>query len=187
MTSPALYRADPFAWMVDRVLTHEGGPRFTMDPRDPGGATRWGISLSFARYQAARFDIDGDGDVDPDDIRILPKDDAVLAYRDCFFDPVRGADLPAWAAYPTFDMAVNQGIRAAARTLQRTIGATADGVIGPRTLSYAAAMDPVLGLSDFTARRAKKYAETRNFDRFGLGWMRRAIDVHDTTAAILSA
>lgn len=186
MTSPELFRADPFAWMIERVLEHEGGAKFVMDPRDPGGATRWGVSLSFARYQKARFDLDGDGDVDADDIRILPKADAVLAYRECFYDKVRGGDLPAWAAYPAFDMAVNQGVGAAAKTLQRSIGAVADGAIGPNTLAKARAIDPSTGLCEFTARRNKKYGETRNFDRFGLGWMRRSVAVHDAAQSLIS-
>lgn len=185
MTSPELDRANPFAWMVDRVLDHEGGAKFVMDPRDPGGATRWGISLSFAQYQKARFDLDGDGDVDADDIRILPKADAVLAYRDSFYDRVRGDDLPLWAAYSAFDMAVNQGVVAAAKTLQRSIWVVADGVIGPQTIATVWSADPLGTLAEFTARRAKKYGETRNFDRFGLGWMRRAIDVHDAARSLI--
>lgn len=177
---------NPFPTYVDLVIKDEGGAKFVDHPNDPGGATKWGISLSFARYQKARFDLDGDGDVDAADIMVLTRAEAIEAYHDLFWVPVRGKDLPAYLAYPTFDMAINQGIGAASRALQRAVGARADGKIGPMTIWAAGSVDdPVQTLLRHTARRCKRYGETRNFETFGGGWMVRALRVHEHARGLI--
>ena len=60
------------------VLQHEGG--FVDHPRDPGGATKLGITLGTAR--AYRMDLDADGDVDKDDVRLIDGEAAAPVYRD---------------------------------------------------------------------------------------------------------
>lgn len=179
-------RGGYFDTFVGKVIVHEGGARFTKNAADPGGATKWGISLSYAKYQGTRFDVDGDGDVDADDIRVLTGETAILAYYEDFWVPVSGTLLHPALAYSTFDMAVNQGVRAASRTLQRAVGATADGIIGPATIKASRPLQsPRDALAAFTWRRCKKYAETRNFAIFGAGWMRRAIEVNAYAATLL--
>lgn len=58
--------------MADHLLKVEGG--FVDDPDDPGGATKYGITLN--SLQNANWDLDKDGDVDLNDIRLLTKQDA---------------------------------------------------------------------------------------------------------------
>lgn len=169
-----------FPLFVDIIIEHEGGARFVDHPSDPGGATKWGISLSYARYQKARFDLDGDGDVDADDIRLLTREQAIEAYRDGFWNPARCGELPPGLALSVFDMAVNQGQGAAVRALQRAVGATPDGAIGSRTIAAANARnDQAAVLTEFLARRLKRYSEidTARLDAFALGWFRRAISI----------
>lgn len=183
---PTIATEADFSTFVDTVIAHEGGAKFVNHPLDPGGATKWGISLSLARYDLARFDLDGDGDVDADDIRILTREDAVVAYRDVFWRPTRAAELPLYLALPVFDMAVNQGQRAAIRCLQRAVGASADGIIGPNTIRQALVRnDHERVAAEFLARRCKKYAEIRTVGTFGLGWMRRAVAIDRDTLALI--
>lgn len=178
-----------FPRFVDIIIEHEGGARFVNHSSDPGGATKWGISLSYARYQKARFDLDGDGDVDADDIRVLTREQAIEAYRDGFWTPARCGELPPGLALSVFDMAVNQGQGAAVRALQRAVGATADGAIGPRTVAKAQGHnDPAAVMSEFLVQRVKRYSEidAHRLATFGTGWFRRAVAIDRQSTTFLN-
>ena len=60
-----------------KILRYEGG--FVNDPKDRGGATNMGVTLS--TWRKVGYDKDGDGDIDADDIRLLSKADAVSVLR----------------------------------------------------------------------------------------------------------
>lgn len=142
---------------VAELLDIEGG--FVDDPADHGGATKYGISLRFLKAEGAfdqdgdgfaEFDLNFDGDIDGLDIRALTKADARVLYHRCFWLKVGAEQLPAPLGEALFDQAVNGGLTAAGKLLQRAvnhclmeaakIGATppallkVDGAIGRTTL-----------------------------------------------------
>jgi lysozyme family protein len=57
--------------------------------------------------------------------------------------------------------------------LQQAVGVEADGVIGPRTLAAVGKLPPSDVCSLFLAMRGVRYAGTRNFNIYGLGWFKR--------------
>lgn len=70
---------------LDLVLKHEGG--FIDHKSDPGGATNYGISLRYLQSQKIiDADLDGDNDIDKEDVKILTPDQASLLYRKEFWD-----------------------------------------------------------------------------------------------------
>jgi len=147
---------DAFRHLMDA----EGSSRFTDDPVDPGGATKWGISLRFLAAEGAfdadgdgraDFDLDMDGDIDGADIRALTEADAKVIYLRCFWQPLAADRLPRPLGEALFDQAVNGGRSAASKLLQRAVNTcimtaqragtsngqpriAVDGAIGPGTL-----------------------------------------------------
>lgn len=120
------------------VLAHEGG--FVDDPADPGGATKFGISLRTLRALGDRdFDVDGDGDLDAADIAVLSPEQAGAFYRRHFWDRYGYGDIhDLLVAAKVFDLAVNMGPGPAHHCLQRALRAcrmavVEDGVLGPAT------------------------------------------------------
>lgn len=166
--------AEAFKAALAAVRRWEGG--LVDHPADPGGITKWGISLRFLR--ALGLDVNGDGVVDGRDIRGLTEDQVAALYREHFWLKCRCPALPAGIDLAVFDCAVNQGPRRAVRFLQAALRVRVDGLIGPKTL--AAARKAVRGalLRDFMARRAVHYSGLVNVAVFGLGWFRRLFDIH---------
>lgn len=116
---------------VALLLEKEGG--LVDHPADPGGITKYGISLRFLkgiRPQATEADI-----------RKLGREEAATLYRVHFWEPCRLAELPPELASQMLVAAVNVGVFAAVRCLQRAIRAVAcralveeDGRMGPKSI-----------------------------------------------------
>lgn len=123
------------AELIEHIIEIEGG--FVDDPRDPGGATRWGITEAVARRA---------GYTGP--MRDLPKDFARGVYLERYYtDPGfdRVAALSEPVAAEMTDTGVNCGVAVAKTMLQRALNAfnrngrdypdiAVDGAIGPMTL-----------------------------------------------------
>ena len=75
-----------FQYCMDVIMEHEG--YLSDNKRDPGGITKWGISLRFLK--AMGCDMDGDGKVDAHDILVLTQHDAEEIYRRYWWDNYMG-------------------------------------------------------------------------------------------------
>lgn len=155
------------------LLRHEGG--YVDHPRDPGGATNLGITLGTAK--AYRLDLDGDGDVDKDDVRLLTPKAAAPVYRQGYWLKAACDRLPAGVDYMIFDLAVNSGTDRAKRYLQRAAGVAEDGQIGPKTLAAVAKLNPARLVERLSEIREAFYRSLPTFETFGKGWMRRLNEV----------
>lgn len=174
--------------IAEEIVTREGG--YVNDPDDPGGATNFGVTIHTMRRLG--LDLDGDGDVDEQDVRVLSRERAVTIFVDHYFNRPGIAELPRDLHSTVFDMYVNAGANAV-RILQRLlrdmrIGVSVDGVIGPQTIAaaqqgMAAAPDHFVdayGIArrnyyyDLADRRqaSRKYARRRDGGKGG--WISRA-------------
>ncbi len=162
--------ADNFEKSLKIIFRHEGF--FSDHPKDPGGKTRYGITEKTFRnlYPASDFSK-------------VDHTWAAKIYRKHYWVPCRCEDLPSGIDLVMFDCAVNQGQPTAKRILQKAAKVKVDGIIGSRTLA-AVRVNPDKVLTEFVARRAVRYGNLLNFITFGLGWMRRVLDVHREAIAL---
>ena len=121
------------------IVAREGG--FVNDPDDPGGATKYGVTIHTMRRLG--LDLDGDGRITVDDVRRLTRADAERIFIEEYFNRPRIAALPAVLHASVFDMYVNAGANAV-RILQRLLRqmgheVAVDGIIGPQTIGAAQA------------------------------------------------
>jgi lysozyme family protein len=165
--------------LIERILDREGG--LSDHPADRGGVTNWGITRPFLA------DLKG-ACVTDDDVRNLSKDDARRLYLEwatnCRFDALGdvlpsglalGASQPDKLMDCILDWAVQAGAAQAIRLVQQLVGATVDGVIGPKTLDCAAKQP--MALKKLVAQRLMVRANTCVKDpsqvAFLNGWMQR--------------
>ena len=145
-----------FDQAFERLIGHEGG--YVDHPADPGGETKFGISKR--AYPS-------------EDIKGLTLDRAKEIYLRDYWKPAGCDSVPDGLKFDLFDMAVNAGVRTAARCLQRAVGETADGIIGPKTL-LAIEMESVARLcARFNGYRLEHLASLPTWPAFGRGWARR--------------
>lgn len=144
------------------IVAREGG--FVNDPDDPGGATKYGVTLG--TMQRLGLDLTRDGRVDVADVKALTRAQAQDIFIEHYFRKPGLAELPVALQPSVFDMYVNAGTNAV-KILQRLVSrmgfpAKDDGLIGPLTLTAvrAAAESAPAHLADAygIARRNYYYA-----------------------------
>ncbi len=105
---------------IPKILFAEGGDKYTNDPDDSGGETKYGISKrSFPNL----------------DIKNLTEAQAIAIYKKIYCDPCK-IDLinDEFLALHVFDFAVTSGVHKSITTLQKVVGVEDDGIVGKDTL-----------------------------------------------------
>ena len=151
------------------ILMHEGG--YVNHPKDPGGETNLGVTK--------RVYEEWGGTKDMKDLTI---EDVEPIYKENYWNKIKGDDLPYGLALCVFDFGVNAGPGRAAKFLQKMIGTTVDGGIGPMTLKAVNEYVDENGIKEtitnYQNMRQEYYEGLSTFDTFGGGWTRR---VEETT------
>ncbi|MDO5605042.1 MAG: holin-associated N-acetylmuramidase [Paracoccus sp. (in: a-proteobacteria)] len=125
--------------LAAEIVAREGG--YVNDPDDPGGATKYGVTIATMRRLG--LDLNRDGRVDAADVRALSQRQAAGIFRSHYFERPGIAALPQALHASMFDMYVNAGANAV-KILQRMVSAMGfpardDGIIGPLTRAAVAA------------------------------------------------
>lgn len=151
---------DRFDWIIKFVLDAEGG--YTNDPDDPGGETNFGID------KRSHSDVD---------IKNLTVEQAKDIYFNEYWTKFNCWLYAAPLGEVYFDCCVNTGAKQSNKFLQRAVGTTPDGVIGPKTLEAIANKDAHKTALEVINQRQKFY-ETLAYNKTSLkkflkGWTNR--------------
>lgn len=167
--------AENYAESLHRLLAHEGG--YSDYPSDPGGPTKFGITLAVYRQYAKPG-------VTAANVRAMTIGEAEAIYRARYWDVLRCDELPAGVDDAVFDYGVNSGADRAARALQRIVAVKDDGVIGPLTLAAAARRDAADVINALCDERLRFLRGLRTWPVFGKGWTRRVAEVRKAALAL---
>jgi lysozyme family protein len=170
--------AASFDSALEIVLRHEGG--FAQHPRDPGGATNFGITLETLAHARGSA-------VSVEDVRNLTRDEATAIYRRFYWDAVRADEIPPGLDLALFDLAVNSGAGRAIMLLQKVLRVEVDGLIGPRTLQAARSADSRETIRLLTRERLGFLSRLPIWPVFGRGWRRRVLDVEQEALRLASS
>jgi len=174
--------------ITEEIIRREGG--YVNDPDDPGGATKYGVTIGTMR----RLNIDKNGDrrVSVADVKALTPGDAAEIYERFYFERPRIDELPGPLQATVYDMQVNAGANAV-KILQRLLRefqepVTVDGALGPQSIQAAHRVYDKAGVYLVDAygiarrnyyfrladrrRASRKYAKARNGGKGG--WIKRA-------------
>jgi lysozyme family protein len=163
-----LHEVGRSAWML-----RTGG--LTRDRDDPGGTTKWGISLRWASRAL---------DMTEETLVNLTKAQAKAIYFRHWwqlsptnripYDQIE----PDRVAIKLYDTAINVGCNRAIKILQCALGVRADGIFGHRTLTAVNVMDEDYVLNRFVAEQQAFYQglidHKPSFAKYRKGWFRRA-------------
>jgi lysozyme family protein len=132
------------------TLQFEGG--WSDNPKDPGGATMNGITLTtFRRYRP---------NATKADLRAISPELRQVIYADGYWKPTSGDNLPSGVDLVAFDYGVNSGPGAANKALAATAG-----------------LSPVERVKAICARRLSILQSLKTWATFGKGWGARVVQV----------
>jgi|TARA_R100001126_G_C4777003_1_gene125237 lysozyme family protein len=161
---------------LETILHHEGG--YVNHPEDPGGETNLGVTKRVYEEHGGTKDM-----------KDLTVEDVAPIYKKGYWDRMKCDEIPNGLDLCLFDFGVNAGPGRAAKFLQKIIGTTVDGGIGPQTLNALQQKiggDDDYGISDiikeYQSARQEYYEGLSTFATFGKGWTRR---VEETTELAL--
>ena len=172
-----------FSAFFDQLMIDEGG-FLTGDQakkfKDPGGATKFGISLKFLQGCGVNVaDINNDGVINEQDIVALTKDQARELYFRYFFNPLYLKIDNVQIANKVFNIGVNIGKVKAVEILQdsvnKTFGAplvSVDGSFGMKTLAAVNHVNQQK-LYDNYVIAIEAYYTSLNKGQFLAGWIKR--------------
>jgi lysozyme family protein len=151
-----------FTLSWETVRDRAGRVVTTRHPRDPGGATKYGID------QRSHPEVVVDH---------LTEDQARAIYYQRYWLASRASTLPAPVGEAVFDIGVLQGPGTAVRLLQRALEVRPDGRLGPLTRAALEAFGPLpaaRSLITLAEERLSRLAQTNpRLAVFHRGWLRR--------------
>jgi lysozyme family protein len=155
---------------IEELIQIEGG--YVNLPHDRGGPTKFGITLktltSFMGTEQTAADV-----------AAITKSTAKQIYARNYFTRPCIHELPETILRQMLGMSVHHGPKRAIKLLQKTVGTSPDGRIGPITIAACYEQDAVILNNNLVVIRVEYMARIVKRDvsqaEFILGWVRRAM------------
>lgn len=171
--------AGNFQNCLKEILRWEGG--YANHPSDPGGMTNLGVTK--ATYEAWIG-----YPVNEQIMRNLTHELVAPLYKKMFWDKMRCEALPKGFDLCVFDFGVNAGTGRSGKLLQKLVGVTQDGIVGPATMAAVEKRVKNIGVAamikEFQDARRVYYRGLGTFSVFGKGWIRRVEDIEQKSYAM---
>lgn len=155
-----------FERSMKHLMEFEGGAKYTNHPKDPGGPTKYGVTI----YDVRRY-------LDPQatagTVKALTYEQAAEVYKMHYWRPMHCDELEWPVNFLLFDMGVNAGPSRSIKIAQNALGVEADGVLGSITLDALKTVDPATFVKAFSSGRRRFYCSLSTFSTFGRGWLNR--------------
>lgn len=147
------------------IRQFEGG--YVNHPRDPGGATNFGVTQAvYDEYRASKR-------MSKQSVRLIAEAEVDEIYLTKYSAKIRYDDLPAGVDFATLDGAVNSGVSRGSKWLQSALGVSSDGVVGAKTVASAARADALKVIKSIYSKRTGFFRGLSTFSTFGKGWLTR--------------
>ena len=140
-----------YNYAVQQVLKSEGG--YTNDPRDPGGPTNYGITITDYRMYVNK-------NATATDVKNMHLADAQAIYRSKYWNALNCDTLPSGVDYCVFDYGVNSGIGRAKRIYNQVKTDV-----------------PISTVNAICDERLRFLKSLSTWDHFGAGWGARVATV----------
>lgn len=166
----------------DRVLAHEGS-KYTdgIHPYDPGGPTRWGITLIDARLHWKK-------NATSEDVRTMPREIAMAIYRSKYWAAVRADDLPSGVDDVVFDYGVNSGVGRAGKVLRRVLGLSdSDWHVSDAVITASGQRKPDLVIDAICDERLHFLQSLKIWPIYKNGWTTRVSEVRQYSHQLAKA
>lgn len=157
---------------VPRIRKWEGG--WANSPYDRGGCTQRGVTIgTFRQFYGQNKTCD--------DLRRLTDEQWMHIFKSGYWDRIKGDKIANQSIADLFvDMAWGSGPVTAIRKVQKCLGTTADGIVGPKTLALLNAPDKELTFNKLWNMRKRWFENIVEKDpiqkRHLKGWLNRLSD-----------
>jgi lysozyme family protein len=171
--------ASDFKKCFDHILKWEGGGKFHIVKNDPGGATKWGVSL---RAYKRKFPLATEKTIE----NLTYAEAEAFAYTD-YWKPAKCTEIDSTSiALIIFDHTYNRGLASTSNLINDSFNSSIGSFQGKINFNYLNAIPPLLAIRKLSEGRRNQYAKlvdkVPKFKMFLKGWLNR---VNDTEAVAL--
>jgi len=164
-------------------ITGDEGPELNISPDEPGGASKWGVTLTDLSEVRGKV-------CTVDDVASLTQDDASQIYATRFAVPIHFDELPSGVDYRMLDCAVTLGITGAIEALQMCLAMwPTTGIMDGSTQAAVNAATPAIMVLQLDAAWLtwKRGLTPTGWSKYGHGWSNRVLKVRGRLPAMMGA